>query len=132
MPNHYHLLIETPRANLSSFMHSLNSAYGTYLNIKRRRAGHLFQGRFKALLIEVDNYLLELSRYIHLNPVRAGITERPEGYPYSSYRDYIDPNQESVIFRDLLWSMVARKGKEGSRSYRKFVEAGLTEKSVIP
>ena len=84
MANHYHLIVETPKGNLSSFMHSLNSAYTTYFNIKRRRAGHLFQGRYKALLIDVDNYLLELSRYIHLNPVRAGMTERPEAYRYSS------------------------------------------------
>ncbi len=59
MPNHYHLMIETPRANLSSFMHGLNSAYTTYFNIRRKRSGHLFQGRYKALLIDVDNYLLD-------------------------------------------------------------------------
>jgi REP element-mobilizing transposase RayT len=132
MPNHYHLLVETPKGNLSSFMHSLNSAYTTYFNIKRKRAGHLFQGRYKALLIDVDNYLLELSRYIHLNPVRAGITERPEGYHYSSYRAYIFPKEEALIFRDLLWSMVTKKRKKGPRYYREYVEAGLTEKSRKP
>lgn len=126
MPNHYHLLIETPKANLSSLMHHLNSSYTTYFNLKRRRAGHLFQGRYKALVIDVDSYLLELSRYIHLNPVRAGIAERPEGYPFSSYRAYIDPKHESLIFRDLLWSMLAQKGKDGPRNYRKFVETALT------
>jgi len=132
MANHYHLIVETPKGNLSSFMHSLNSAYTTYFNIKRRRAGHLFQGRYKALLIDVDNYLLELSRYIHLNPVRAGITERPVGYRYSSYRAYIFPKEEALIFRDLLWSMVTKKRKDGPRYYRKFVEGGLTEKPRDP
>jgi REP element-mobilizing transposase RayT len=133
MANHYHLIVETPKANLSSFMHnSLNSAYTTYFNIKRKRAGHLFQGRYKALLIDVDNYLLELSRYIHLNPVRAGITEKPEQYPYSSYRAYIYPKEETVIFRDLLWSMVAKEREDGPRAYRKFVESGLREKPGNP
>jgi REP element-mobilizing transposase RayT len=132
MPNHYHLIIETPKANLSSFMHSLNSAYTTYFNIKRKRAGHLFQGRYKALLIDVDNYLLELSRYIHLNPVRAGIAEKPESYRYSSYRAYIFPKEEALIFRDLLWSMVAKDRKDGPRYYRELVEAGLTEKPRSP
>ena len=67
MTNHYHLIVETPKANLSSFMHTLNSAYTAYFNIKRKRAGHLIEGRYKALLIDVDNHLLELSPYIHLN-----------------------------------------------------------------
>jgi len=132
MPNHYHLLIETPKPNLSSFMHSLNSAYTTYFNLKRGRSGHLFQGRFKSLVIDRDRYLLELSRYIHLNPVRAGIVERPEGYTYSSYRAYIYPRQETLIFRDLIWSMVAKEMKDGPRYYREFVETALGEKLGNP
>ena len=82
MTNHYHLIIETPRANLSSVMHYINSSYTNYINIKKRRSGHLFQGRYKAILIDRDSYLLELSRYLHLNPVRAKMVERPEDYPY--------------------------------------------------
>lgn len=132
MTNHYHLIIETPKANLSSFMHSLNSAYTTYFNIKRERSGHLFQGRYKAMLIDVDNYLLELSRYIHLNPVRAGLTGRPEDYRYSSYRAYIFPKEEALNFRDLLWNMVGKGEKDGPRSYREFVETGLREQSKNP
>lgn len=132
MANHYHLLVETPKANLSSFMHSLNSAFTTYFNIKRKRAGHLFQGRYKALLVDAENYLLELSRYIHLNPVRAGIAERPESYPYSSYRAYIFAREETLIFRDLLWSMVAKERKNGPRYYREFVERGLRDESRNP
>ena len=132
MPNHYHLIVETPKANLSSFMHSLNSAYTTYFNIRRKRAGHLFQGRYKALLIDVDNYLLEVSRYIHLNPVRAGMAEKPEEYPYSSYRAYIFPKKEALISRDFLWRMVAKDRRDGPRSYREFVEKGLREKPGNP
>ncbi|WP_321532129.1 transposase [uncultured Desulfuromonas sp.] len=89
MDNHYHLLVETPRGNLSQIMRHINGAYTTYFNIKRQRSGHLFQGRYKAILIEADAYALELSRYIHLNPVRANMVDKPEDYTWSSYGSYI-------------------------------------------
>ena len=89
MDNHYHLLIETPSGNLSQIMHHINGAYTTYFNTKRERSGHLFQGRYRAILIEVDEYAKELSRYIHLNPVRAGIAENPEEYRWSSCQYYM-------------------------------------------
>lgn len=85
MGNHYHLIIETAEGNLSRAMHYINSSYTTYSNIKRKRSGHLFQGRFKAILVDKDSYLLELSRYVHLNPVRAKMAAMPADYPYSSY-----------------------------------------------
>ena len=73
MGNHYHLLMETPSGNLPQIMRHINGAYTTYFNVKRQRSGHLFQGRYKAILIEADTYLLELSRYIHINrPERIG------------------------------------------------------------
>jgi len=75
MTNHYHLVVETPQKNLSRIMHYLNSSYTTYTNIKRNRSGHLFQGRYKAIVVDKDSYLLELSRYLHLNPVRAKMVE---------------------------------------------------------
>lgn len=76
MDNHYHLLLETPSGNLSQIMRHINGAYTTYFNVKRARSGHLFQGRYKAILVERDEYAKELSRYIHLNPVRAKLVER--------------------------------------------------------
>src|SRR5512136_3371563 len=88
MSNQYHLLLETPGGNLSQIMRHINGAYTTYFNVKRKRAGHLFQGRYKAILIEADEYLLELTRYIHLNPVRCGMVSRPEEHKWSSYNDY--------------------------------------------
>jgi len=72
MSNHFHLLLETPEGNLSEIMRHINGAYTTYFNVKRKRAGHLLQGRYKAILVDADEYLVELSRYIHLNPVRVG------------------------------------------------------------
>jgi REP element-mobilizing transposase RayT len=89
MDNHYHLLIETPEPNLSMTMQWLNVSYATYFNRKQDRSGHLFQGRFKAILIDADAYLKHLSRYIHLNPVRAGIINTPRQYHWSSYPSFI-------------------------------------------
>lgn len=69
-------------------MRHINGAYTTYFNVKRKRSGHLFQGRYKAIIVEVDEYALELSRYMHLNPVRAGMVSKPQDYGWSSYRSY--------------------------------------------
>jgi len=89
MDNHFHLLLETPRCNLSQIMHFINTSYTIYFNTKHSRVGHLLQGRFKAILIQTDAYAQELSRYIHLNPVRAEIVKNPIDYPWSSYREFM-------------------------------------------
>ncbi|MCX6576105.1 MAG: transposase [Candidatus Aminicenantes bacterium] len=89
MENHYHFLLETRRGNLSRIMHFINTSYTAYFNKRHGKSGHLFQGRFNAILVEADAYAQELSRYIHLNPVRAGIVDIPERYPWSSYGEYI-------------------------------------------
>lgn len=86
MSNHYHLFIQTPEANLSRGMHWLNSRYVQYFNRRHGRCGHLFQGRFKGILVEKEAYFLTLARYIILNPVRAGIVDHPAAYRWSSYR----------------------------------------------
>lgn len=85
MTNHYHLLVETPDPNLSRSIQWINVSYATYFNRKRDRRGHLFQGRFTSILIDADEYLKHLSRYIHLNPVRAKMVDRPSDYLWSSY-----------------------------------------------
>lgn len=89
MHNHYHLLMETPQGNLSKVMHDLNSSYTGFINAIHERVGHLFQGRFKGILVDRDSYLLELSRYIHLNPVRAKIVRSPEEYPWSGMNYFL-------------------------------------------
>ena len=88
MSNRYHLLLETPNGNLSQIMRHVNGAYTTYFNVKRERAGHLFQGRYKAILVDRDEYAVELSRYIHRNPVRAGMVAIAAEYPWSSFPAY--------------------------------------------
>ncbi|MCL5808769.1 MAG: transposase [Deltaproteobacteria bacterium] len=85
MVNHYHLMIETPEANLSKGMHHLNANFCQAHNKRHATVGHLFQGRFKAIVVDRESYLLELARYVVLNPVRAGIVARPEDWPWSSY-----------------------------------------------
>jgi REP element-mobilizing transposase RayT len=132
MTNHYHLIVESPKGNLSRFMHTLNSAYTTYFNIKRRRWGHLFQGRYKAFVVDKDHYLLDLSRYIHLNPVRAGMAERPEDYPYSSLRCYLFPKEETLVFRDLIWDMISGERSKAPQRYGQFVASALLEKPANP
>jgi REP element-mobilizing transposase RayT len=84
MTNHYHLILEKTKANLHQVMHYLNGSYTTYFNLKNGRSGHLFQGRYKGVIVDVDNYLLELSRYLHLNPVRAGMVKEQENGVNSS------------------------------------------------
>ncbi|MEW6378761.1 MAG: transposase [bacterium] len=125
MTNHYHLIMETAQANLSKVMHYINGSYTTYFNTKRKRTGHLFQGRYKALLVERDNYLLELSRYLHLNPVRAKMVERPEDYPFSSYRAYVCKDAEDIISHDLIWEMISRNKQEAPGRYKAFVEDAI-------
>ncbi len=88
MPNHYHLLAETVYGMLSKAMHLINTTYTVYFNKKTDRCGHLFQGRFKSILVEAESYATELSRYIHLNPVRARLAGHPGEYPWSSYSEY--------------------------------------------
>jgi putative transposase len=125
MTNHYHLLIETPQGNMSQVMHYVNASYTNYLNKKRGRSGHLFQGRYKAILIDHNNYLLELSRYMHLNPVRVHLVERPEEYAASSYRSYISKEREAIVSPDLILGMISRDHKSAVRRYRAFVEMAI-------
>ena len=132
MGNHYHLILETPDANLSRIMHYVIGSYTTYFNSKRRLKGQLFQGRYKAILIDKDRYLSELSRYLHLNPVRARLVRKPEAYPYSSYRAYILKEKEALASPDLVLKMIAPDRKRASQKYRAFVEAGINKNLKSP
>ena len=127
MSNHYHLLIETTQPNLSRIMQYINTAYSVYYNKKRNRSGHLFQGRYKSIIIEGDSYFLELTRYIHLNPVRAGMSETPEGYKWSSFRGYMSKKGDSVIDRQEIM----RYYKINPSKYKKFVLEGMDKKADI-
>ena len=86
MPNHYHLTIQPARPNLSEAIRRLNGNYGLWWNKRHERVGHVFQGRFKDQIVDKDGYLLSLTRYVVMNPVRAGLVRRPEEWLWSSYR----------------------------------------------
>ena len=136
MLNHFHLVFETPRGNCSAFMQALNTAYPVYYNLRHHRHGPLWDGRFKGKLVEGDRYLLALTRYVHLNPVRVGsIKQRPiedrieflRDYPWSSYPGYIR-KKRSVPFVEYapMLSEMGGGAARGQRSrYRRFVESGL-------
>ena len=133
MANHYHLLLETPEANLSSAMQWLNVSYTCYFNIKYSHSGHLFQGRFKAILVDADAYLLQLSRYIHLNPVRAELVANPLEYRWSSYRALIGKiSPPSFLTTDWLLSSFGSQKKRGMKRYREFVESGNIKSLIDP
>lgn len=132
MTNHYHLLIETPGANLSKVMHYLNGSYTTYINIKKNRSGHLFQGRYRAIIVERDSYLGELSRYIHLNPVRAGLVRKPEDYPYSSYGVYLSGKGDHLVSTEVVLELVGGGKAQARKRYRAFVEAAMGREMENP
>ncbi len=129
MSNHYHLLVETPGGNLSQIMRHVNGAYTTYFNVKRQRAGHLLQGRYKAVLVEREAYALELSGYIHRNPVRAGIAQRAEEYPWSSYRCYVgEAASPGWLVREVLLAGLGADERQARKNYGEFVgKTGLEE-----
>ena len=122
MDNHYHLLLETPSGNLSRIMAHINSACTSYFNSKLKRFGHLFQGRYKAILIEADEYAKELSRYIHLNPVRANLAETPEQYEWSSYCYYTGKKKAPEwLNMDFILGYFGREVSEAKKNYKNFV-----------
>jgi len=122
MGNHYHLLIETTLPNLSKIMQYINTAYTIYYNTKHKRCGHLFQGRFKSIIVEADSYFSELTRYIHLNPIKAKIADSPEKYPWSSYNAYLDNKTEDfMIDKDRIKELLAMDVSE----YRQFILSGI-------
>jgi hypothetical protein len=124
MSNHYHLLLETPRRNLRQILHHLNTGYTNYFNAKTGRAGHLFQGRYRAILVDKDHYAMELSRYIHLNPVRAHMVKDPLLYPWSSYKDYAgDRKGWNWVRTEWILGQISRNEKRARKGYRKFIGA---------
>ena len=126
MDNHYHLLIETPDGNLSVGMRQLNGVYTQKHNWLHQKSGHVFQGRFKAIVVEKESYLLELCRYVVLNPVRAGKTETPEQWRWSSYRFTAGmKTPPDYLTTDWILGLFHPKKREAQKLYRKFVRAGI-------
>jgi putative transposase len=131
MSNHYHLVVETPDGNLSQGMRQLNGVFTQASNRRHGRTGHLFQGRFKAILVDKDSYLLELTRYVVLNPVRAGLVEQPGAWPWSSYRAMAgEAPAPTWLATEALLAQFGSRRSETRRRYRRFVCEGRAEGSL--
>lgn len=130
MSNHYHLLIETNTASLSKGMKLLNGTYTQYFNRENKRVGHVFQGRYKAILVQKESYLLELSRYIVLNPVRARMIRTVKDWPWSSYRSTAGFSEiEPCLTIDWILSVFSKTKKKAQERYRIFVQEGKNQPS---
>ena len=134
MDNHYHLMVETREASLSKGMRHINCVYTQWFNQtrKQRHSGHLFQGRFKAILVDKESYLLELSRYIVLNPIRVTMVDAPIDYPWSSYRatvGYYDNGEWLDV--DWILRQFGKQRKRAIEKYKTFVQEGIGEESPL-
>ena len=126
MDNHYHLLLETPEGNLSQGARQLNGLYTQQYNRRHGRVGHVFQGRYQAILVERDAYLLELCRYVVLNPIRAGMVRSAREYRWSSYRTTAGlSTTPEWLWTDWILAQCGAERAEAQRRYRRFVAEGI-------
>jgi REP-associated tyrosine transposase len=131
MDNHYHLVVETPDGNLSVGMRQLNGIYTQAYNRRHRRVGHVFQGRYKAILVDKESYLLEVCRYVVLNPVRARAVEHPSRWKWSSYGGTAGRSQaHAALTTDWVLDQFGRRRSEAERRYREFVREGIGGASI--
>lgn len=129
MSNHVHLLIEArEKGSISKIMQGITLAHTRYYNIKYKTSGHVWQGRFKSPIVGEDRYLLEVSRYIELNPVRAGIVEKLEDYPWSSYATHASGKKNPLIEDHIYYESLGNTKEERQARYSEFVKEGLKEK----
>ncbi|NWF91544.1 MAG: transposase [Syntrophaceae bacterium] len=130
MDNHYHLVVETPDGNLSIGMRQLNGVYTQRYNRRHHKTGHLFGGRFKAILVEKGDYLLELCRYVVLNPVRAKVVEKPELWRWSSYQATVGMRKRpDYLTTEWILGLFGSRAVVARREYRKFVQEGIGQES---
>ena len=131
MENHYHLLVETIDGNLSQGMRHVNGVYTQDFNRRHNRVGHVFQGRYKSIVVDRDSYLLELCRYVVLNPVRTGLVSQPGTYPWSSYRATAGLGKgPSFLTIDWILGQFDGRRSEAQKRYRRFVLAGIGKPSL--
>lgn len=131
MPNHTHLLIEQNETPISKIMQGINQSYTQYFNKRYNKVGHLFQGRYKALLCDKDGYLLVLVRYIHLNPVRAHIVKMPEDYVWSSHNAYIGDKKQDFVDKNFVLIMFSRNRRTSIMRYIQFMKEGIGESDGV-
>lgn len=127
MPNHLHLLLEANETPISKFLQIIQQRYAQHFNAKYSKVGHLFQSRYKAIICQEDQYLLELVRYIHLNSVRSGIVKDPIDYPWSSHRSYLATKCEKWLDRDAILAQFSNRREMAKKLYCEFVMAALSD-----
>ena len=132
MGNHYHLLLESADGRLSSVMQHLNGSYGRWFNRRRQRCGHLFQGRFKASLVDKDSYFLEVIRYIELNPCRAKIVSHPGEWAWSSFRPRVGLSRIPPPLSVARALEFFGSGSQAQKLYERFVLDGLSDEKIAP
>jgi len=122
MDNHVHILLNTNEKDLSTIMKGIAVRYASFYNAKHRRVGHVFQDRFKSEPIEDERYLLAVIRYIHNNPVKAGMVEKPEGYPWSSYPSFMKAksSRHDLVDTEYILGMVSKNRKEAIQEFKRF------------
>lgn len=126
MPNHLHLLIQVKKHSIDKIMQVIQTGYTMYFNKRYNHIGHVFQGRYQSFLVDKETYLLELLRYIHLNPIRAGIVKTLGNYPWSSHQALLDPNNEfnKILDREAVLLNFSQDPKRQVKEYKEFVLAG--------
>jgi len=128
MPNHYHLLVQTPDANLSRSMRHLNGVYTQRYNKRHRCDGQLFRGRYKSIVVESDSYALELVRYIHRNPLEAGLVDNLQKYQWSTHKTYLsDSKKWKWLHKDYILKLFSKSKPESIRLYKQFVHKETPE-----
>ena len=129
MPNHLHLLIEMRDDSISRIMQRVLTTYSQYHNRKYNKIGHVFQGRYKSILCQTDNYLAELVRYVHLNPMRARMVKRADEYEYSGHRAYVGLDRRGLVDAEPVLRYFGGSKRRAVEVYQRFVEAGIGQKS---
>jgi len=131
MPNHYHLVIETPEGNLAQGMRQLNGVYTQTFNRRHGQMGHVFQGRYKAILVQKESHLLEVCRYVVLNPVRAALVKRPDQWKWSSYGGTAGIKApHPCLTTEWVRSQFGQTRSRADELYRAFVQAGIGAESI--
>jgi len=126
MDNHYHLLVETKKANISKIMHAFQSSYANWFRVRHRLNGSIFQSRYKSVVVENMDYLLHLSAYIHLNPVRAKMAEKPEDYIWSSYLNYLGLFADEITTTKRILEVSG-----GIENYKYIVDTSNVEREFV-
>lgn len=132
MPNHYHMLVQTPEANISRSMRHLNGVYTQRYNRRHRSDGQLFRGRYKSILIDTDSYLLQAVRYIHRNPLKGGLVQKMDSYQWSSHKGYISVARKwEWLHKNYILSLLSINRKAWLRYYRKWVAVDTEDEVAL-